>query len=455
MKKFVFMFAMAMMAIGCGTTRFDDIVLTVEVEDQTSKEVVLVYHTEIVTLELDEAGRAEFVIPDEDAVYARLYHYPNLNDCINLYMERGDRASVSFVGKDMKGTYVFEGEKAPAVEYLNTIMLTALPDEEYALSFADYNKKIEAKIADAVKILDASGTSKAGDFNEIEEGRIRYSFATQLIMHSLGHRFMTQNMSYEPDQDYYDVLDSYVVADDKWADLDQYREFIAEAAHILDEEGRDISDAYQRTLAQMRFLVDRFEAGKSRDVLLHRLAYAYVDRYGVQGIQDMENIYRTYVKDAALVSKYDAACAKWNLANVGSLSPDFKAVDLTGREYTLADFKGKYVYIDIWATWCGPCRQEIPHLKALEEHYRDAQIEFVSISVDQDKEKWSKMVSEQDMSGTQLYLGNESPFLEAYQVEEIPRFILLDKEGKILDKEMQRPSSEYTRQIIDTLEGIR
>ena len=135
--------------------------------------------------------------------------------------------------------------------------------------------------------------------------------------------------------------------------------------------------------------------------------------------------------DAALVSKYDAACAKWNLANVGSLSPDFKAVDLTGREYTLADFKGKYVYIDIWATWCGPCRQEIPHLKALEEHYRDAQIEFVSISVDQDKEKWSKMVSEQDMSGTQLYLGNESPFLEAYQVEEIPRFILLDKEGKI------------------------
>ena len=48
----------------------------------------------------------------------------------------------------------------------------------------------------------------------------------------------------------------------------------------------------------------------------------------------MENIYRTYVKDTALVSKYDAACAKWNLASVGSLSPDFKAVDLTGREYT-------------------------------------------------------------------------------------------------------------------------
>ena len=64
MKKFVFMFAMAMMAIGCGTTRFDDIVLTVEVEGQTSKEVVLVYHTEIVTLELDETGCAEFVIPD-------------------------------------------------------------------------------------------------------------------------------------------------------------------------------------------------------------------------------------------------------------------------------------------------------------------------------------------------------------------------------------------------------
>ena len=169
----------------------------------------------------------------------------------------------------------------------------------------------------------------------------------------------------------------------------------------------------------------------------------------------MENVYRTYVKDTALVARFDKVCEKWNLASVGKPSPDFKATDLNGKEYTLADFRGKYVYIDIWATWCGPCRQEIPHLKALEENYRDAQITFLSLSVDNDKAKWEKMVKEEQLSGVQLYLGTGSDFQSAYQIDGIPRFILLDKEGKIIDKDMQRPSNEYTRSIIDALEGIR
>ena len=65
-----------------------------------------------------------------------------------------------------------------------------------------------------MKLLEASGVSKAGNFEEIEKGRIRYSYATQLLMYPLGHRFMVQDMNYQPDQKYYDVLDTYVVADD-------------------------------------------------------------------------------------------------------------------------------------------------------------------------------------------------------------------------------------------------
>jgi thiol-disulfide isomerase/thioredoxin len=375
---------------------------------------------------------------------------------MNVYLERGDRASVSFSGKDFKGTFAFEGEKEPAVKYLNTVVLTALPDEDYALPFDEYVKKLEKKEAEAVKLLEASGVSKAGNFEEIEKGRIRYSYATQLLMYPLGHRLMAQDMDYQPDQKYYDVLDTYVVADDLLADLDQYREFIAEAAHVLDADNRDETAAYPRAVAQMRFIADRFEAGKTRDVLLHRLANAYVTRFGIEDIQDMENIYRTYVQDPVLVAKYDAAREKWNLASVGKPSPDFKGVDVNGKEYTLADFRGKYVYIDVWATWCGPCRQEIPYLKKLDEDYKDAQIVFLSLSVDQDKAKWEKMVKEQSMSGVQLHIGQNSSFQQAYKIEGIPHFILLDREGRIIDKKMSRPSmDEVTRERIENLEGIR
>ena len=456
MKRFAVLLAMAVSLTACGNGHEGNIVLEVDVTDQASKEVVLIYHDQILTVELDSVGHAEFVIDDEDAVYARMCHYPRVDQMMNVYLERGDRASVSFSGKDFKGTFAFEGEMEPAVKYLNTVVLTALPDEDYALPFDDYVKKLEKKEAEAVKLLEASGVSKAGNFEEIEKGRIRYSYATQLLMYPLGHRFMAQDMDYQPDQKYYDVLDTYVVADDLLADLDQYREFIAEAAHVLDADNRDETDAYPRAVAQMRFIADRFEAGKTRDVLLHRLANAYVTRFGIEDIQDMENIYRTYVQDPVLVAKYDAAREKWNLASVGKPSPDFKGVDVNGKEYTLADFRGKYVYIDVWATWCGPCRQEIPYLKKLDEDYKDAQIVFLSLSVDQDKAKWEKMVKEQSMSGVQLHIGQNSSFQQAYKIEGIPHFILLDREGRIIDKKMSRPSmDEVTRERIENLEGIR
>ena len=456
MKKLAFLLMMAVFSAACSNSGKGNIVLEVDVVDQASKEVVLVYHDQILTVELDSVGHAEFVIDDQDAVYARMCHYPRVDQMMNVYLERGDRASVSFSGKDFKGTFAFEGEKEPAVKYLNTVVLTALPDEDYALPFDEYVKKLEKKETEAVKLLEASGVSKAGNFEEIEKGRIRYSYATQLLMYPLGHRLMAQDMDYQPDQKYYDVLDTYVVADDLLADLDQYREFIAEAAHVLDADNRDETDAYPRAVAQMRFIADRFEAGKTRDVLLHRLANAYVTRFGIEDIQDMENIYRTYVQDPVLVAKYDAAREKWNLASVGKPSPDFKGVDVNGKEYTLADFRGKYVYIDVWATWCGPCRQEIPYLKKLDEDYQDAQIVFLSLSVDQDKAKWEKMVKEQSMSGVQLHIGQNSSFQQAYKIEGIPHFILLDKEGKILDVKMSRPSmDEVTRERIENLEGIR
>ena len=456
MKRLAFLLMMAVFSAACSNSGKGNIVLEVDVVDQASKEVVLVYHDQILTVELDSEGHAEFVIDDQDAVYARMCHYPRVDQMMNIYLERGDRASVRFSGKDFKGTFAFEGEKEPAVKYLNTVVLTALPDEDYALPFDEYVKKLEKKEAEAVKLLEASGVSKAGRFEEMERGRIRYSYATQLLMHPYGHKFMTHDMAYEPDQNYYDKLDSYVVENALWVDLDQYREFVAEAAHILDADNRDVTSAYPRAVAQMRFIADRFEAGKTRDVLLHRIANAYVTRFGIDDIQDMENIYRTYVQDPDLVAKYDAAREKWNLASVGKPSPDFKGVDVNGKEYTLADFRGKYVYIDVWATWCGPCRQEIPYLKKLDEDYKDAQIVFLSLSVDQDKAKWEQMVKEQSMSGVQLHIGQNTSFQEAYKIEGIPHFILLDKEGKILDMKMSRPSmDEVTRERIDNLEGIR
>ena len=138
----------------------------------------------------------------------------------------------------------------------------------------------------------------------------------------------------------------------------------------------------------------------------------------------------------------------------GSPALKFRYKDIKGNWVELKDFKGKYVYIDIWATWCGPCKAEIPHLQQLEKEMKGKKIVFVSISCDENKAEWEKYVKKQCLGGVQLYMGKGKDMKNFYQIEAIPRFILLDKKGNIVDAYMTRPSDEKTKKTLIKLKGI-
>ncbi|MDR1719420.1 MAG: TlpA family protein disulfide reductase [Dysgonamonadaceae bacterium] len=166
--------------------------------------------------------------------------------------------------------------------------------------------------------------------------------------------------------------------------------------------------------------------------------------------------------EALLDGKINEDTAKVYLKNgfpreslVGKPSPAFRYPDINDRLITLEDFRGKYVLIDLWATWCGFCIKEIPHLKTIEEKMQGRNIAFVSISVDADKNKWQKMVRDQQLSGVQLYAGEDKSFTAPFDVNGIPRFILLDKEGKVIDPQMSiRPSNPDIYPLLERLEGL-
>ncbi len=453
MKRVIMFLAAAAALVGCSDgAAGEQILLSIQVENPTAKEVVLVYHSQMKSIDLDESGSAQMSLSGFDALYAKFYYGRNFKF---VYFEKGDEVTVTFNGTDFQNTFSFEGDKAPAVEYLNKVKLTALPDEEYALPFKEFYAKTLAKENDAVALLEANALEGVGNFLNIEQGRIRYAYGATLLMHSVGHKMMTGNKSYAPAQDYYDVLESYMAEDESLVDLDEYRSFVVEAAHMLDAANRQVTDLYPKTVAQMKYIAGRFKSEKVRNTLLHYLAATYVDRYGIDNIQELENIYYTYVKDETLLADYKAKFDKWDLSRPGKPSPEISAVDIDGKQWTLADFRGKYIYIDIWATWCAPCRREMPYLKALEEKFKDAQIVFLGLSTDSDKSKWEAMVKEGQLTGVQLYLGPQSAFQKAYQIDGIPRFILLDKEGNIINNNMSRPSQDETAAALEALDGIR
>ena len=136
----------------------------------------------------------------------------------------------------------------------------------------------------------------------------------------------------------------------------------------------------------------------------------------------------------------------------GSPSPTFDYENINGGKTSLESLKGKFVYIDVWATWCGPCIGEIPALKEVEKEYHGKNIEFVSISIDdkKDHEKWKKMVAEKELKGIQLFADNDwkSDFVKKYAIDGIPRFILIDTEGKIVNADAPRPSDAKLKELL-------
>ncbi|MFV0142999.1 MULTISPECIES: TlpA family protein disulfide reductase [Empedobacter] len=142
-------------------------------------------------------------------------------------------------------------------------------------------------------------------------------------------------------------------------------------------------------------------------------------------------------------------------------APDFSLADINGKRFDLSDFKGKYVYMDIWATWCGPCKLQIPFMKELEKQFHDAPIYFVSVSLDklEDKPIWEKMVRENQMSGVQLFAGREDNFGFDYKIEYIPTFIILDKEGNIMIDRAPVPMDYQTgginQQLVDIFKMMK
>ena len=138
----------------------------------------------------------------------------------------------------------------------------------------------------------------------------------------------------------------------------------------------------------------------------------------------------------------------------GDKAPDFTYFDMDGNEVRLSDFKGKYVFIDFWFTRCVPCIQEMPHFKALEEKMRGKKIVFLSVCHGDDEPAWKRFIARRELTGNLLHAPQKDDFIMEFDVRWMPRFILIDKKGKVVNTDMTRPSNPATEEALLNLKGI-
>ena len=234
----------------------------------------------------------------------------------------------------------------------------------------------------------------------------------------------------------------------------EHSNFLAEAT-LLREKLLDVDEL---SALDPELLDDRFEEIelKLNDFYTSKPAIdsAIVNKYAKQ-VEPMLQYYKKHILSSIALKK--------ELAK-GAASPSFEGYEnYDGGTTSLSDLKGKYTYIDVWATWCGPCKAEIPSLKALEKEYHGKNIQFVSLSIDDDRthggswdkarSDWKAMVADKELGGIQLLApeGWKSEFIRAYKINGIPRFILIDPDGNIVSPDAPRPSSPKLKTLFAEL----
>ncbi len=159
---------------------------------------------------------------------------------------------------------------------------------------------------------------------------------------------------------------------------------------------------------------------------------------------------KSFEKRAKKVYKFKSFLVK-NLGK-GTEAPDFSYPyeDPKGKKYTLKSLRGKYLYIKFWATWCGYCKREAPYFKKLAKKYKGKNIDFVSISLDKERSKkvWKKMIAKSHNT-IELFSKIDKGFKKTYKLQDLPRFMLIDPQGKIIDADAPAPSDKKMIEILN------
>ena len=203
---------------------------------------------------------------------------------------------------------------------------------------------------------------------------------------------------------------------------------------------------------RLDWLHNHFQCKEIIDMVSNQMVSKFVSTFNYnakydEGLALMKELTEKYNLDKQYLDKFIA-----NKATIkGSAFPEgLTFQDKDGKTHTFDEFKGKYVFIDLWASWCVPCCKEVPHLQKLEKELQNPDVVFLSISIDQKKDQWLKKMEALGMHGNQWH-DAKSGIANALNVRGIPFFVIYDKEGKLYYYNAPRPSQPFIKEMLEGL----
>lgn len=379
------------------------------------------------------------------------YLFYSKRERTNVFLDKGFVIDLSIDQPMFDETLTFNGE-GKGTRINNYLASKARLDEELTVDFQTLFSKVESDFITVVKdwnskmqdLLASSGI-KDQKFLELENRNLGYEYLTQFVNYEYYHQYATKDFDFKVSDTFNQNLKTIDFNNEAdFIALSNYKNLIKSYFSEMLWKGQ-VDEAFQ--------MIRNIKSPTIKQELV--IGFVYDVEAGNEYAEDIYNGIVSISTDSATVAKLTDKIEKIRKLQVGMPSPSFTYRSIDGETVSLQDLSGKYLYVDVWATWCGPCLREIPALKQLENDYHNEAIEFVSISIDVEKdfEKWQNMVAEKELKGVQLMADSDwqSEFVKAYAIDGIPRFIIIDPQGNIVDPNAPRPSDPETRTIFDNL----
>lgn len=209
------------------------------------------------------------------------------------------------------------------------------------------------------------------------------------------------------------------------------------------EHGIALCRSMDRTDSSRKSYIMQFVKDNPSDEVLGYIAMQALQMSNINTgeIDLLINHFSNAQNKGILITKFLEDAPLTRKTAVGSRFVDFTMKDTSGSTHALSDYigKGKYVLLECWASWCGPCRADIPHLREVYELYHPRGFDIVSISLDESSEKWLKAIDEEKMNWLQLsdLRAFEGDLPKTYRINGIPACLLFDPQGKLVTRNMR------------------
>lgn len=447
MKKIIFLIINICLLVGCGTKESTYVQISGQIIDNDKIKEVKLYKTvngrevEIAKTTISSDGFYGFMFqPEEEGVFT-LGKLPH--DLYRIYIKNGDKLKINLHEDHMELVESNSREMQIFYEWYQLSYeadLTGLRFTKKTSTYEDFFPAFE-KLLTKAEEFKANIQTKNEIFNDFMKRMIEYDKDHM----ALGLLYTPRNKHAQREERpayYTTLLNKEKLKDTEILKLpyglqlmEQYTMFYFSTinkTYNYDESIEAITDN-----AQLRGEMVLFRANR------YKLYEDYLN---------MMEKYKKYFVTDDQKRRAEAIGSKLYDPNEGKIAADFTYPDVNGKMVSLSDFKGKVVLVDVWASWCSPCRQEIPYLKKLEQEMHDKDVVFIGVSMDveKDKEKWKNMLRKEELNGVQLFAnGFQSKIAGDYKITGIPRFMVFDRVGDIVALNAPRPSNPALKTLLE------